>query len=235
MIDERQSAAVLWLKGSRHKLYEDRFRLLTRDIPIVRQRGAGELLAVADGVGSAPMGMQAAQHLCDALLQYVQTASECAVEQLLEHLARANVEVNRWGCIEATSRPLGACAATVVLIDEQRAQGWILHAGDTRAALIRNGTGQLLTALDQGPDGELVRYFGQAGLQLQATAARLEPGDRLLLVSDGVTKSLTMSEAVTVVEQHATRAASLRSLGQACLRADSGDDITALLMDIDDD
>jgi len=61
--ERKVSSSVSWLKNSKdsRKPYEDRYRLLTRDIPLVGKSGRGELLAVMDGIGGASMGMAAAQ------------------------------------------------------------------------------------------------------------------------------------------------------------------------------
>ena len=67
-------AAVGWAQGRSHHTYEDRFRLLTSYIPLVATSGRGDLVAVFDGVGSAPQGMQAAQALADALLGFYTVA-----------------------------------------------------------------------------------------------------------------------------------------------------------------
>jgi serine/threonine protein phosphatase PrpC len=63
----------------------------------------------------------------------------------------------------------------------------------------------------------------------------IELGDRLVLVSDGITKSFGMAELVTMLESQPTRRRALQALGQACVRRPSGDDATALVIDVGDD
>ena len=60
--ERKGCAAVSWLKNAKstRKPYEDRYRLLTKDIPLVGKSGRGELFAVLDGIGGAPRGMAAA-------------------------------------------------------------------------------------------------------------------------------------------------------------------------------
>jgi serine/threonine protein phosphatase PrpC len=63
----------------------------------------------------------------------------------------------------------------------------------------------------------------------------IEPGDRILLVSDGVTKSFGMAEVADMLESQPTRRSALQTLGQACLRRPSGDDVTAMVIDVGDE
>jgi serine/threonine protein phosphatase PrpC len=56
-----------------------------------------------------------------------------------------------------------------------------------------------------------------------------------LLVSDGVTKSYGMAEVAAMLESQPTRRRALQVLGQACHRRPSGDDVTAMVIDVGDD
>lgn len=231
-IEERRGASVLWLKGATHRHYEDRYRLLGCDVPLVAASAVGEVFAVADGVGNAPLGMSAAQHLCDRLAQlYGQCGEESSSQRLLDLLVDVNREVHGWGFIEGTDRPAGACAATVVLLEPNHTRGVIAHAGDTRAALIRDGRCQILTSIDQSVDGALRCYFGTQTPSFSILSVSIEFGDRLLLVSDGVTKSFGMAELAAMLESQSTRRRALQTLGQACVRRASGDDATAMIID----
>ena len=95
-MEKRGPAAVSWLKGTNHNFYEDRFRLLPETIPLVSKSGRGSLYAVFDGIGGAPEGMRAAQHMADVLLRFYQECDSYAdsakgVHQLL---VMANQEIN---------------------------------------------------------------------------------------------------------------------------------------------
>jgi hypothetical protein len=59
-VETKGIAAVAWMKGTKHKFYEDRFRLLCLPVPLVSEQDRGEIFAVFDGIGSAPKGMAAA-------------------------------------------------------------------------------------------------------------------------------------------------------------------------------
>ena len=235
-IEERLGAAVLWFKGATHRYYEDRYRLLSRDVPLVSSSAVGEVFAVADGVGSAPLGMSAAQHCCDRLAQLFEpSGDQDQTQRLQDLLAAVNREIHNWGFIDGTDRPVGACAATVVVLEPGGTRGIIGHAGDTRAALIRDGQCQILTPLNQGTDGALRCYFGTGVPSFTLIPISVDLGDRLLLVSDGVTKSFGMVEVAAMLERQSTRRRALQVLGHACLHRSSGDDVTAMVIDVGDD
>lgn len=231
-VEERGTAAVVWQRGPRHKFYEDRYRLLCRPVPLVAGSGRGDLFAVCDGVGSAEMGMAAAQEVCTALADFYGKGFPATAESLADLLTGANGRIRSWGMIEGTDRSLGACAGTVVWVDEDMTAR-IFHAGDTSAILVRDGIARPLTAEQHSPDGHLANYFGLDDLELEFRSLQLEEGDRLLIMSDGVTKALSFGKIVGIVESEPTRAASLRALVRAARAAGSGDDATALLVDIE--
>jgi serine/threonine protein phosphatase PrpC len=235
VIEERGNATVIWQQGPRHKFYEDRYRLLCRPIPLVEQAKRGEIFAVCDGVGSAPRGRDAAQEVCDVLVRFYEKAKELppTVETLISLLDQANCVIHGWGLMEGTARSQGACAATVVWKTDNLMAN-IFHVGDTSALLIRNGTAQALTSAHHDVAGHLTNYCGQPSLQNEIRTIQLDMGDRLLLLSDGISKSLYTQQIAGIVESHSRRSASLDALLSAARSAGSGDDITVVLVDIED-
>lgn len=235
-IEERGTSAVAWEKGARHKAYDDRYRILCRSIPVVDHAARGEIIAICDGVGSAPRGASAAQVVCDSLLPFFTEraslrATADTIQQLLE---RANTEISGWGMITDTDRPLGACAGTIVWIDT-KLRAHIFHAGDTSALLIRNGDSFPLTSVHHATDGSLANYFGLPSPEIEHRTFQMQLGDRLLLMTDGISKVLKNREVTRIVEEQATRLSSLNELLLKCRVAGSGDDATALLLDIDEE
>jgi PPM family protein phosphatase len=119
-VGRRQNCAVAYLKGTKHKIYEDSFRMLPREIPLVEKCGRGEIFAVFDGIGSAPEGRRAAQYMADRLIEFfrrpdVYLASLQGLETLL---LESNLEIVDWGFMQGTDRPLGGCAGTVAWVYE---------------------------------------------------------------------------------------------------------------------
>ena len=166
--------------------------------------------AVADGMGGHAGGDLAAQAVVDRLR--VLTAGERAIgfTDMLVALGQAN------GDIRQRNDRLGLGAgATVVAATIDRATAHIAWAGDSRAYRLRGGSLDLLTR-----DHSLVQELVDAGLlaadraeshpqshvvtralgvdddpRLQTVSVGLKPGDRLLLCSDGLSRSLNAADA----------------------------------------
>ncbi|AGX87731.1 PP2C family protein-serine/threonine phosphatase [Candidatus Symbiobacter mobilis] len=228
-LEERGNAAVAWRPGVRHAEYADRYRLLCAPVPLVVQADKGEVLAVCDGVGSAPRGTSAAQEVCDALPAFYRGAA--SAQAMHDLLLEASRRIHGWGWIEGTDRPLGACAATVLWV--YAGQVHVFHAGDTSALLIRDGQVQALTHAHQSAEGHLVNYIGHAQVEIEVRAFPIEEGDRLVLMSDGITKVMYNQAIAEAVESAGTRKASLVTLMTQALAKGATDDVTVVLMDIE--
>jgi serine/threonine protein phosphatase PrpC len=232
-VDRRLNCAVAYLKGTKHKIYEDSFRMLPREIPLVEKCGRGEIFAVFDGIGSAPEGRRAAQYMADRLIEFFRRPDVYPVtlQGLETLLLESNLEIVDWGFMQGTDRPLGGCAGTVAWVYEDMLR--VLHAGDTTAVHIRDGKALELTRPHQLPDGAIYRYFGLGrNLQLYANEIQLEESDRILLMSDGITKVKHPIEAAKMLNQYQDTSKAVNSLATAAQAAGSNDDITALLVDV---
>lgn len=228
------SAAVAFSKGPKHKQYEDRYSLFPLAKPVVKRHGRGEIFAVFDGIGSAPEGMHSAQHMCDALLNYYAQPESCAAtwEGIRDLLFAANQEVFDWGFMPGTDRPLGGCAGSVIWIMDKKL--FVFHAGDTVAVLIREGKATQLTLLHE-MNGAIYRYFGLGGnLQIDVTNHMLKNYDRILLISDGVTKAYHPDKAAEIVEEHGDNLKkAVEDLARRARTKGSQDDITVMLVEYD--
>jgi serine/threonine protein phosphatase PrpC len=240
--ERKGCAAVSWLKNAKSssKPYEDRYRLLTKNIPIVGKSGRGELFAVLDGIGGAPRGMQAAQAVADCLLEFYRKPDEIPADSNgLNHLLLlTNLQINDWGCMEGTDRPLGGVAGTIAWIRDQRLT--LFHAGDTAGILLRgNLPPRLLTGLHEF-DGGITRYFGLGRrLELEVKSERLLVGDLILLVSDGVTKVYSTTEAANLVQEIYDKTGDIgvaaQELATRSRSKKSVDDITVMLIEVEED
>lgn len=234
-VDRRKNAAVAWAKGQQHAVYEDRFRLLTSDVPLVSQQPErGQLAAVFDGVGSAPKGMQAAQRMADALLAWYQAPARYspATGELRRLLDDANEEVRSWGFIEGTDRPAGACAGTVAWI-RAKSPLVVFHAGDTQALLITDSGSQELTGRHTSADGALRNYFGAgSALSIEIRQWAWSDGDLLLIMSDGATKPLSPAEVSTIMREEADPARGAEQVLRRAAARGATDDITVLAVEL---
>ena len=233
--DQRGSVAVSWIKGNKHKYYEDSFRMLSRDIPLVEQRNRGELFAVFDGIGSAPEGRHAAQEMAESLLRFYKEPEVFpeSWESIRTLLMEANLMIYQWGFMPGTDRPLGGCAGTVAWLLKETL--YIFHIDDTVAVLIRDGVGTQLTKVHQLDDGAIFRYFGMGtDLRIDIEHFLVEESDRILLLSDGVTKIFHPVEAAYLVEEYIDVSIAVKTLTRRAQTMGSTDDITAMLIQVEE-
>ena len=217
--------------GTANRLNEDAF---------VNRPDLG-LWAVADGAGGHESGEVASAEVA-GLLQTID-AGLSAAEMLLEVRSRLHAEASRHGD--------GAMVATTVVVllarDDHFACLW---AGDSRAYLLRDHT---LTKITR--DHSLVQALVESGtiseaeaighpqanvitravgadsdvLELEKRTGQLMAGDRLLLCSDGLSKTLPEERLAELLSgDDATGAA---RLVMAALTAQATDNITAVTID----
>jgi protein phosphatase/serine/threonine-protein phosphatase Stp1 len=224
--------------GTANRLNEDAF---------VNRPDLG-LWAVADGAGGHESGEVASAEVA-GLLQTVD-ASLSAGEMLV--VVRARLEEAHARLQDAGSqRGAGLMVATTVVVllarDDHFACLW---AGDSRAYLLR---GQALTritrdhSLVQGlvesgaiseaeaaghPKANIITRAVGAGsdlLELDKRTGQLMPGDRLLLCSDGLCKTLPEEELAELLAGDPDTAA--ERLVMAALAAQATDNVTAVTID----
>ena len=148
-------------------------------------------------------------------------------------LLQGNAEINEWGCKPGTDIPLGGCAGTVVWIIDDTL--YTFHAGDTACLLIRDGKVTELTRPHQAPDGAIFRYFGLGpDLKVDAESFPLEESDRILLLSDGITKVFDPPKILQIVAAHLDLSLAAGDLARLAQTYGSSDDITAMLVEIEE-
>lgn len=189
---------------------------------------ADVLLVVADGMGGASAGEVASRMAVDTVLRVVSTATSGPTE---ETLRRAVETANREVFDHSQSQPLldgmGTTCTTIALRNNRAS---FAHVGDSRAYLVRNGKIRQLTH-DHSLIARLVeqheltpqearvdprrnvvtRSVGVAeSVEVEAGTldAPLEPGDTLLLCSDGLHGQVTDTELA--------QAGSRVSIDEAC-------------------
>jgi serine/threonine protein phosphatase PrpC len=231
VVETKDRVAVAWAIGTTHHRYEDRYRLLSADIPLVASAGRGELFAVLDGIGGAPQGMRAAQTMADCLLRFYREPERYPAtwEGVRDLLLEGNEEAFSWGFMEGTDRPLGGCAGTVVWV--RGASVFSFHAGDTVGMLLNDRGFEVLTRLHE-TEGGIFRYFGKgASLEIDVAHHVLSDGDRVLLVSDGVTKVLDYRQMASLVQAHPDPESAVEGLARQAQVRGSPDDITVMVIE----
>lgn len=184
------------------------------------------LFGVFDGVGGVPGSAQAAAFAADEIPRRCRAAGKPSVEALAAACEAADLGIRRRG--------LGCSTATVVWLGGASAH-WV-SIGDSRLYLLREEELRQVSR-DQGEgnivDNVLGMPWSRAALTAQRGTVELRPGDRLALVSDGVTGDyppdiLSAGELRTAMGAPAPQAAA-----DALLRvARKHDDRTAVVLDV---
>lgn len=201
----------------------------------VLERPDAGLWAVADGMGGHSGGGEAAEMLIGHLTQIPAPIGDEAIAQAL---AAANAEI-----LGASGGQSGTTAVVLHAVGDRAQLFW---AGDSRAYLIRGGALKLLTRdhsvvqqlVDSGAlTAEQAAHHPHANVITSALGVgetvtidralhRLIPGDRLLLCSDGLSRSLCDRD---VANADPLDAQADRLLTNA-LQRDGGDNISFALI-----
>ena len=213
---------------------------------------AGNLFIVADGMGGHTGGQEASRLTTEAIQRYLEQhwQSDCASSELLEG---AILAANKAILFEQQQRlELADMGTTVVVLMQRGDLYWCAHVGDSRLYILRESEFIQVTqdhtwvslAIARGdilPDQSqthpyrhvLSQCVGRDDLLLVETQeVKIEPGDRLLLCSDGLTEELT-SEAITVhMQSAATCEETVLALVEAAKAQGGRDNITAIAVTI---
>jgi serine/threonine protein phosphatase PrpC len=184
---------------------------------------SGILLAVCDGVSSTERGGYAAELLSENLERLYTGSAKVDLEEL-------------WSCILETDWELfglgrGKAACTLSLVWLYGSEALILSVGDSPVLLCRDGLCSQLT--ESTRKGGLSGFVGMGrGLDERLVQSRLElhPGDVLILVTDGVSGSLSMSEFAACCEEKMKPQACAEKLVDLARHAGSDDDNTAIVL-----
>jgi protein phosphatase/serine/threonine-protein phosphatase Stp1 len=206
------------------------------------------LWAVADGAGGHAAGEVASGMIADALqaIPAGLAASELLAEVRLA-IERTHASLRE----EAAQRGPDVLVASTVVVMLARGEHFAcLWAGDSRAYLLRNGTlrqitrdhslvQELLEAGAIGPDevenhpraNVITRAVGAEGDEfvLDKVSDRLVPGDRFLLCSDGLCKTLPDSELGTLLAAQDSEPP--KALIDAALAMNASDNVTAVAVE----
>ncbi len=237
------------------KSVEIRYTSLTDDAVARRLgRATGHLFAVADGVGGRPEGDLASERAVTALLDYIVSAAECfqGLDTTREDALLVKLEETVLGVHDALVRDYGgvnarlpATTLTMALLVWPRA--YLVHVGDSRAYVRQRGRLQRLTR-----DQTLGEFMVDAGAWTEAQAARssaastlssavggteiapvvglidLEPGDALLLCTDGLTRHVPDERIAAVLDAEDPAESYCRQLIDDALAGGGSDNITVV-------
>lgn len=208
------------------------------------------LWAVADGAGGHQGGELAAGMLRDSL-QTVPTVMTAA-----ELLAQVRLKVGSvHGALRSSARDAGQAvvgASTIVVLIVRNGHYACLWAGDSRCYLLRDGVLRQVShdhslvqelvnsgALrpedaDRHPRSNVItRAVGSEAddLVLDKVSARVYPGDRFLLCSDGLYKCLSETEIASSLRDE-TGVPATQTMIAAALAMDASDNVTAVAVEV---
>ncbi|MCC8181479.1 MAG: Stp1/IreP family PP2C-type Ser/Thr phosphatase [Clostridiales bacterium] len=215
---------------------------------------------VCDGMGGANAGEVASQLAIDSFAQTLLQAlaapddgGECPPEEQLRcALERSNQSVYCYGWEHPECRGMGTTLVAALVLGTS---AYILNVGDSRAYALRDCGIRQITQ-DHSLVAELLRtgritpeqarnhprkniITRALGTERQVTGDlfvhRVQPGERLLLCSDGLTNELTDGRIFELVQQGGPVEESCQRLVDAALLCGAHDNVTAVLLDLRDD
>ena len=196
----------------------------------------GMLVAVADGVSGGGGGREAAEYTVRGLLSdYFATPDDWDVPIALDRVLNA---INRWLVAQSSAHPeRDGMATTLSALSLRRRHYTIAHIGDTRIYLFRHDKVTRLTTDHVWDRPEMRHVLTRAigldrHLNLDYSDGELQPGDRFLLVSDGVWQPLGDKVLANRLRQCTNPDQASRDLCDAALAAGSQDNVSAAIIEI---
>jgi len=198
----------------------------------------GVAAAVADGIGGAKGGREAAELTVRSFLEaYYALPETLGVPRAA---ARAIEPINRWVHAQGRADPQLAgmgCTFSALVLARRRAH--VFHVGDSRIYRFNRDGLEALTddhVLGRGDlKHVLMRAVGlEPSLKLDHRAVALRPHDRFLICSDGVHGALDAAALARRLDARASPQETARALVDDALAAGSRDNATALVADIVD-
>jgi serine/threonine protein phosphatase PrpC len=206
------------------------------------------LYAVCDGMGGARAGEVASQMACLGLLGV--DPESAGPEQLRKAIVRANLAIIQRSASENELLGMGTTLTAALIRDDSLL---VAHVGDSRAYVLRDEVLTQMTA-DHSWVGEMVRR----GEITAAQAARhphrsvitralgtdtdldpdvielaAEPGDRVLICSDGLTGMVDDETIAHIMSLGADAQTTAQSLVDAALENGGEDNVTVVVVDLE--
>jgi protein phosphatase len=218
-------------------------------IPASRKqaRSHGYLFAVADGVGGMDLGEVASATAVKVVTeQFAKASAGSMLISLLPRLiSQANTAVH--DCTVMPEHRGKKMATTLVACALRYDQAIVCHVGDSRCYLVRNGQAKaitqdhtwvneqrklgLLTAAEAATSDTrhlLIRSLGpEMFVSPDTTAITVQPGDVLVLCSDGLHNEMSDTEIARIASQTRPMDEIARELVARAVEIDGGDNTTA--------
>jgi protein phosphatase len=207
------------------------------------------LLAVADGMGGHAAGEVASAAVIAALEQLDELGVNAGdpEEALNEAITEANAHLRDMVAADNELHGMGT-TVTALLMDGD--QAWLVHVGDSRAYLLRDGALRQITRdhtfvqqlVDEGriapedasthPQRNYITRAldGREGIEADVQRLDVRPGDRLLVCSDGLS-GVVSDESLAEVLTGSTPDEAVQRLVDLALRGGAPDNVTCIVAD----
>jgi protein phosphatase len=234
---------------------------LVTDLGLIRQNNedsafaGSRLLVIADGVGGAPAGEDASALVVRGLRELeTDDLGDDPAATLHARLMGANEDIHQAAVDDPAKDGMGTTVTVVLLADpgaENAGAVTVLHVGDSRAYLLRDGRLQPLTKddtyvqslVDSGLlSPEDARYHPQRsiitqsvqGMEFEAAQSLLpvRVSDRFLLCSDGLSDIVTDHSIERAMASYAEPQQCAEQLVKLALQAGAPDNVTVVVADV---
>ena len=228
------------------------------------QRGEerAHLYLVADGMGGHQAGERASaiavaaiEHFTLNTFRWFLEPDHSGAQKVLEQFQRAVKDADAQVAQEAAADPLlKGMGTTITMAFHLGTKVCLVHAGDSRAYLHRDGVLEQMTQ-DHTLVAELVRQGSvreedvaahplrhiitnvvggpDAGVRVEARAFDVQAGDRMVLCSDGLSEMMTHEQLAGVLAAEADPESAAKKLLALALEAGGRDNITVVVVRFD--
>ncbi len=195
------------------------------------------IAALADGVGRAELGREAAEKTVANFISYFKSRPRgWSIRKALEEFARLINRSLHQESMTRFERVELLCTAAVTVIEGDRLHG--LNVGDSRVYLLR---GNQLTQLsvDHAETQPGFQHVLQRSMGMEAEVAPhyfetdVRTGDTVLLCSDGITNALSDDQIRAQLATHSSARTLISSAREQIKDADDLDDMSAVVIEIE--
>jgi protein phosphatase len=211
------------------------------------------VFAVADGMGGHAAGAEAAQKAVDCLSATIGRPS-LTVESLQEAVRRADEGIRALGEADASMEGAGTTVAGVALVEEAGDLWWaVFHVGDSRVygwspsswgqvtvdhslvqVLVDSGHVAPENAATHPQRNIVTRALGVgAGGDADVTMLPLDPGQRFLVCSDGLSNEVTEARLAELLASDSPPDAVAQQLVTEAAENGGRDNIAAVVVQVD--
>lgn len=208
----------------------------------------GTMFVVADGMGGHEAGEVASRICVETMRDYV-ASHELGAHELEQLIARADARIRA-----AAASRAGTTVSGAALVSERGVPYWLVfNVGDSRTYRLHKGRLEQIS-VDHSEVQELLeagRITAQEALvhprrhvvtralgtgednQPDFWMVPVEPGDRIMICSDGLTSEVSNDHIYTILTSLSRPQDAVDSLIQAALRSGGRDNITVVVIDAD--